>query len=283
MQGGPSLRSSVSPASLITLGNLACGVAAMIWASEALRRNDLAVLEYAGWLIVLATIFDALDGKVARMTHSASNFGAQLDSLADAITFGVAPALMARALVVLEQPVFDTRLHPRALFVAPIVFSICAVLRLARYNTEHEEQDPNQPGARGFVGLPSPAAAGLPTAMVLFYFNVKDPDFLIPLSEAWVHGIQEYTLRTMPFVLFFVAILMVSRIPYPHFFSWLTRSRNPFRATAEMVIVIGLLLIEPAFCLLVAALAFTLIPAILAMPSWWRSVRAARSQASHLN
>lgn len=282
MQGGPRLRSSVSPASLITLGNLACGVAAMIWASEALRRNDLAVLEYAGWLIVLATIFDALDGKVARMTHSASNFGAQLDSLADAITFGVAPALMARALVVLEQPIFDTRPHPRLLFVAPILFSICAVLRLARYNVEHEDEDHQKAdgGMRGFVGLPSPAAAGLPTAMVLFFFNVKDPDFLLPLSEAWVLGIQELILRTLPFVLVFVAILMVSRVPYPHFFSWLTRSRNPFRATAETAIVFSLLLIEPAFCLFGAALAFTLIPAVRAMPS---RLRSAKSEASQTN
>ena len=103
---------------------------------------------------------------------------------------------------------------------------------------------------------------------------------MLPLSEAWVHGIQEYTLRTMPFVLVFVAILMVSRVPYPHFFSWLTRSRNPFRATAETVIVFGLLLIEPAFCLLGAALAFTLVPAALSMPS---RLRSARSEASRSN
>lgn len=278
MQGGPSLRSSVSPASLITLGNLACGVAAMIWASEALRRDDVAVLEYAGWLIVLATIFDALDGKVARMTHSASNFGAQLDSLADAITFGVAPALMARTLVIIEQPIFDTRPHPRLLFVAPILFAVCAVLRLARYNVEHETDDPQHAGGKGFVGLPSPAAAGLPTALVLFFFNVQDPDFLLPLSPEFVHGVQEMILRVLPFVLVFVAVLMVSRVPYPHFFSWLTRSRNPFRATAETVIVFGLLLIEPAFCLLGAALGFTLVPAIRALPA---RLRAGRSEAPH--
>lgn len=280
MQGGPSLRSSVSPASLITLGNLACGVAAMIWASEALRRDDVAVLEYAGWLIVLATIFDALDGKVARMTHSASNFGAQLDSLADAITFGVAPALMARTLVIIEQPVFDTRPHPRLLFVAPILFAICAVLRLARYNVEHEADDPQGSGGRGFVGLPSPAAAGLPTALVLFFFNVQDPNFLFPLSSEFIHGVQETILRVLPFVLVFVAVLMVSRVPYPHFFSWLTRSRNPFRATAETVIVFGLLLIEPAFCLLGAALGFTLVPAIRALPARLRAGRSEPSQSS---
>ena len=101
MESGPSLRSAVSPASLITLGNLACGVAAMIWATEAQRQGDLSLLEYSGWLIVLATIFDALDGKVARLTQSTSTLGAQLDSLADAITFGLAPGLMLRALVIM--------------------------------------------------------------------------------------------------------------------------------------------------------------------------------------
>ncbi|MCH2100721.1 MAG: CDP-alcohol phosphatidyltransferase family protein [Planctomycetes bacterium] len=252
----------------------------MIWASEALRRNDVAVLEYAGWLIVLATIFDALDGKVARLTHSASNFGAQLDSLADAITFGVAPAMMARTLVIIEQPIFDTRAHPRLLFVAPIIFAVCAVLRLARYNVEHDSGNPQESGGRGFVGLPSPAAAGLPTALVLFFFNVQDPDFLLPLSPEIIHGIQETILRVLPFVMVFVAVLMVSRVPYPHFFSWLTRSRNPFRATAETVIVFGLLLIEPAFCLLGAALAFTLLPAVCALPARLRASSSKVSQNS---
>lgn len=270
MNGGPSLRASVSTASLITLANLACGVAAMIWASEALRRDDVAVLEYAGWLIALATVFDALDGKVARLTQSTSNFGAQLDSLADAVTFGVAPAMVARTLVIIEQPVFETSPHPRLLFVAPILFSVCAVLRLARYNVEHADETG---GGRGFVGLPSPAAAALPVAMVLFFFNVQDPNFLIPLSPEVVHGVQEWLLRTLPFFLVLVAALMVTRIPYPHFFTWLTRSRNPFRATAETVLVFGLLLIEPAFCLLGAALSFALIPAVRALPARLRAAR----------
>lgn len=268
MQGGPRLRSAVSTASLITLANLAAGVAALIWASEALRLNKLALLEVSGWLIVLASVFDALDGKVARMTRSASNFGAQLDSLADAVTFGVAPALIARSLVMLEQPVFQTHPHPRLLFVAPILFSVCAVLRLARYNVEHEDPLPGEEGAsRGFIGLPSPAAAGVPVALVLFFFNVQDPDFIVPLGPEVVYAIQHTILRMLPFVLVGVAVLMVSRVPYPHFFSWLTRSRNPFRATAETVIVFGLLLIEPAFCLLGATLGFTVVPLVRKLPA----------------
>ncbi len=266
MNNGPRFRLAVSPASLITLANLACGVAALIWASEAFHRQSIGVLEYAGWLIVLATIFDAVDGKVARMTKSASPFGAQLDSLADAITFGVAPALVARTLVILEQPVFGTHPHPRLLFVAPIIFAICAVLRLARFNVETETRDPQlEHGA--FTGLPSPAAAGVPVAMVLFYFNVQDPDFFIPLAPTTVAVINEIILRTLPFVLVLMAMLMVSRVPYPHFFSWLTRARNPFRAIAETVIVFGLLLVEPAFSLLGAALLFAFVPALRVLPA----------------
>ena len=272
MDSGPSLRSAVSPASLITLGNLACGVAAMIWASEAQRLGDLSLLEYSGWLIVLATIFDALDGKVARMTRSTSTLGAQLDSLADAVTFGVAPALMVRALVLMEQPIFETRPHPRLLFVAPILFSVCAILRLARFNTETVQEDPNREHGI-FVGLPSPAAAGLPTAMLLFYFNVRDPDFFLPFSPEVIDGIHEIILRISPFLLIFMAMLMVSRVPYPHFFSWLTRSRNTFRAVAETAIIFGLLLVEPAFSLLCAAAAFVLVPLIRALPGMVREAR----------
>lgn len=266
MQPGSSLRSSVSTASLITLGNLACGVAAMIWAMEALRQGKLELLEYSGWLIVLAAVFDALDGKVARMTQSASQFGAQLDSLADAVTFGVAPALVARSLVVLGQPIFETHPHPRLLFVAPILFAVCAVLRLARYNVESVDGADTQKENKGFVGLPSPAAASLPTAMVLFFFNVQDPNFFMPLSEGSIHAVQEATLRLVPYMLVVVGILMVSRVPYPHFFAWMTRSRNTFRATAETVIIFGLLLIEPAFCLLGASAGFTLVPLVRALP-----------------
>jgi CDP-diacylglycerol---serine O-phosphatidyltransferase len=272
MTSGPSLRSAVTPASLITLANLACGVAAIMWAAEAQRRGELAVLEYSGWLIVLALIFDALDGKVARLTRSASNFGAQLDSLADAITFGVAPAIMGRALVMMEQPVFETHPHPRLMFVAPILFSICAVLRLARFNVETGDDDPNREHGL-FVGLPSPAAAGVPTALLLFYFNVQDPDFLLALDPVWVHNVNEIILRLMPYTLVLMGVLMVTRVPYPHFFSWLTRSRNPFRAVAETVIVFGLLLIEPAFSLLCAALAFAFVPLFRAIPGMIREAR----------
>ncbi len=272
MESGPSLRSAVSPASLITLGNLACGVAAMIWATEAQRQGDLSLLEYSGWLIVLATIFDALDGKVARLTQSTSTLGAQLDSLADAITFGVAPGLMLRALVIMEQPVFETRPHPRLLFVAPILFSVCAVLRLARFNTETAEEDPNREHGV-FKGLPSPAAAGLPTAMLLFYFNVRDPNFFLSFDESVIYAINETILRVAPFLLIFMAMLMVSRVPYPHFFSWMTRRRNTFRAVAETAIIFGLLLVEPAFSLFCAAAVFVVVPLVRAVPDMIREAR----------
>jgi CDP-diacylglycerol--serine O-phosphatidyltransferase len=185
---------------------------------------------------------------------------------------------MARALVMMEQPVFQTHPHPRLLFVAPILFSVCAILRLARFNTDAANQD-RKLAHDTFVGLPTPAAAGLPTAMILFYFNVRDPDFFIAFDESSIHAINEIILRIMPYALILMSLLMVSRVPYPHFFSWLTRSRNTFRAVAETAIVFALLLVEPALSLLCAAFCFIGVPLVKALPGMLREVRHRRSSS----
>ena len=238
----------------------------MVWglscgSSRRGQKNEFHYLAYAGWLIVLATVFDALDGKLARMSRGTSELGAQLDSLADLVTFGVAPGLLAMVLVELQGPVLGIRMHPRLLVVAPILYACCAAMRLARYNVEHHDEDPNAERTN-FVGLPSPAAAGLPVALVLFYFAIAEPDFLLPVSSGVIGVVHESTLRAMPFLLLFLAVLMVSRVPFPHFVAWLTRERHPFQRMAEIVIILGLLLIEPEFALLLAAISFITIPGV---------------------
>ena len=138
---------------LLTLANAGCGLLAVSKAIDAVfgRPEHFAPrLETACWLIVLAMVFDALDGKVARLTSSFTEFGAQLDSFADALTFGVAPAMLAK--VVLEH---ENVLHPRVHFLFAAAFALMAILRLARFNLEDHE-----PGHAHFQGLPSPAAAG---------------------------------------------------------------------------------------------------------------------------
>ncbi len=259
MEPAPRLRSAALLPSLVTLGNLACGVGAILWASEASLKGNEVLVRHAAWLLVLAMIFDAVDGKLARMTRATSDLGAQLDSLADMVAFGVAPAVLVRTLVQLQGPELGIRMHPRLLVVTPLIFACCAALRLARFNVEAADQDPAKDHPH-FVGLPSPAAAGLPIAMILFFSGVADPTFLFPLDLWTVHAVQGVILRLFPFVLVLLGTLMVTRLPFPHVVAWLSRARHPFQRIAEVVLIAGLMLIEPELALLLLSIAFLLIP-----------------------
>lgn len=160
--------------------NLFCGYLSIIMTSEA---EFLA----AGWLILVANIFDILDGRLARLTSVTSKFGAELDSLADLVSFGVAPAFL------IYNRYFDKNL--KLGIVVSSVFVVCGALRLARFNvTPPSRKDV-------FEGLPIPAGASLLCTMVIFelqFFN-----FLrIPPS-------------IIPYVVLITSYLMVSKIEYP--------------------------------------------------------------------
>ena len=265
MPQGNRLRDTALP-SLITLGNVACGTGAILLSTHAILKDDANLIFHAAWWLLLATVFDALDGKVARMTRTASHLGSQLDSLADAITFGVAPTIALTTLVHMEGPALGIHMHPRLLVAAPIIFALCAVLRLARYNVESQTKDLSKDSV-AFSGLPSPAAAGIPISLILLFFGLADPDFVFPVDVALLEIIREVILRCAPFLLILVAILMVTQIPYPHFFSWMTRNRAPFRALAETAVIFGFLMVEPELALFLSGFAFVFIPAIRALPS----------------
>ena len=271
--------------SIVTLANLACGICALILCMDAVAMGQSSIsfdpdrihpLKGAAWLLVLATFLDAMDGKLARLTRNTSTLGAQLDSLADAVAFGVVPGMLVRATVLIQGPALGTAPHPRLLWVAPVVFTCCAILRLARFNVENSGES-SRKGVKFFTGLPTPAAAGLPVAMVLFMFGVADPNFLLSLGAETVTGIQALLVRMLPFTLLVLGALMVSRIPYPHLASWLTRNRSPFRTTAEFVLVGGLLLIEPEAALFLVGIAFTLIPLAATLPRRLVPSRASQS------
>ncbi|TAH37919.1 MAG: hypothetical protein EYC70_06965 [Planctomycetota bacterium] len=264
--------------SLATLANLACGVGALMYLMDAARTGNLHLLTRAGWLLVLATVFDALDGKLARLTRGTSSIGAQLDSLADLVTFGVVPAMLARSLVILDGPAHEIRMHPRLLVVAPILYALCAALRLARFNVQHANEEGDADHG-DFVGLPSPAAAALPIAMVLFYFGLNDPSFLLHPGPEAQFTLREVILRALPFVLVLNGALMVTRIRYPHFMAWLSRQRRPFPWLAEILVIGGLLLIEPELALLLASLVFLVVPALTAL---YRAVFRRGASAEHL-
>ena len=149
---------------LLTLGNAACGFGAITFAAkvgpESAAGNEFFI---AALLIFLAMLFDMLDGSAARWTQQTSDFGAELDSLCDVISFGIAPAFLMLQFTRADHT-FGSQLtapfadlyHPRLLWVIGVLFVVCAVLRLARFNVETDEDDSHA----FFSGLPSPAAAG---------------------------------------------------------------------------------------------------------------------------
>lgn len=262
----------LSPQNLVTLGNLACGVGAMLLAVAALvEQNPHRLYEGALWL-VLATFLDAIDGKLARVSGTASPLGAQLDSLADAVTFGVAPGVVAVTLVRMLGPDLGIFIHPRLLVVAPIVYSCCAVLRLARFNVDSEHEDLRKDHAH-FIGLPSPGAAAPPIALVLFFFGISDTK-LFHVSTAAVEMTQVVIVYMIPGALLLLALLMVSRVPYPHFFAWMMRSKRPVATLAKFVVMFGLLFLEPEVALLGMSLVFVLVPLARDIPAILRSLRS---------
>jgi CDP-diacylglycerol---serine O-phosphatidyltransferase len=200
--------------SLFTIGNLFLGFSAII---HALRLD----FETAAQLLVIAVIFDMLDGRIARLTGTTSEFGAQLDSLSDIVSFGVAPAVIAYqwGLATLHRS-----------FLAAFFFVMCAAIRLARFNVQRKVVD-----GRYFVGLPSPAAAGFIISIVYFH-----PEPLYDRSGA------AFTMA----ILVIAAFLMVSTLRYWSFKTLDLRSRRSYFSMVGLAAILALIATEPSWALL---------------------------------
>lgn len=241
--------------SLVTLLNAACGVVAVLFAAEALRLDDDKLLGASAWLVFLGMLFDGLDGRIARMTQRTSDFGAQLDTLADLVTFGVAPVIILRSLVLMEAAHYEMTIHPRLLVAAPAAYTLCAILRLARFHSS-QSADEIETERTGFVGLPTPAAASIPCGMVLLFFALRSPDFAFPVSPVTLSVWHPVMLWLSPFVMALVGALMVSRVRYPHLGSWLLRERRPFPFLVEVMFTLVLIALEPELMLFASGVLF---------------------------
>jgi len=173
--------------SLFTVGNIALGYFSITETIKSLVDvgNAHTHLDWAAIAIIFAIPFDALDGRIARMTNTCSDFGKELDSLADAITFGVAPSLLAliwgfHFLPDSINPQWHENIFHAGAFIC-FLFLIGGVSRLARFNISHDAQprNPGRPDRKYFVGMPIPAAAGLIAACVHFEYG-------IPIEAWWV-------------------------------------------------------------------------------------------------
>ena len=171
--------------SLFTAGNIGAGYFAIVQTIAAISGNTAMHLDWAAMAILFAIPFDALDGRIARMTNTCSDFGKELDSLADVITFGVAPSLLAFIWgfhFLPESISGQLREHlVQAGGFFCFLYLIGGASRLARFNISHDAQprNPGRPDRKYFVGMPIPAAAGLLAATVHYFYG-------IPVQAWWV-------------------------------------------------------------------------------------------------
>ena len=197
---------------LLTTGNLALGLLAIM--NLAAGAPD--AVEKVPWMILIAIVLDGLDGRVAALTNTQSLFGLNYDSLADLVTFGVAPAV----LVLRMMPAA----HSKLTVAVGVVFALGAALRLARFNVQTLEVD-----SGGFVGLPSPAAGGTVATicMTLLKSNVSVEHVLLQLGM----------LTLLPIL----AFLMISNFAYPSLKKIRWEGHIPFHYLGMVVLAILLL------------------------------------------
>ena len=235
--------------SFITLINGACGFIAMLFASDG-------YFAMAGYIILLAMIADVLDGRVARLTRTTSSFGGQLDSLSDAISFGVAPAFLMIKLVEyhLGQLGFEDLGLPmllgRVIILSAVLYAMCAVVRLARFNVENEE---DEAAHMNFAGLPSPAAAGVVVSLVIFHQQI-----LPRVTDEASMIFHIATVAALPLITILAGILMVSRIRYPHVANQLLRSKKSLGFLLLIFAAVLLIVWNIQFALLVGFGGFAL-------------------------
>jgi CDP-diacylglycerol--serine O-phosphatidyltransferase len=204
--------------SLFTMGNMFCGYACIVYA----MRGEFST---AAPFIAIAIVLDMLDGRIARMTGSTSAFGIEFDSLADVISFGLAPAILS----------FAWGLYPlqRLGWAASFIFVAAAAVRLARFNIQHGVQD-----KRFFAGLPSPAAAAVPASTVF----------------AYPAGVQTYS-EALPVLAMVIipALLMVSTIRFRSFKTFDLQARRSYAVLILVAVGLALLASHPEVILVAMA------------------------------
>ncbi len=265
--GGPTdmkhriLRSTALLPAMFTISNGLLGFAAIHYATkDGLADTTMSNLVFASWLLVAAMVCDMLDGRLARMTRRTSDFGGQLDSLCDIISFGVAPAIIMQRMVVfaLRGMRDDIAFIPAeriALMVAG-VYVACTTLRLARFNVENE---PDESAHMNFSGMPSPAAAANIIALVLLAGRAIEKNWL---GGNWVFILSSVVL---PIITLTTALLMVGRVRYPHLVNQYIRGKKPFSYLVKLVVVVLALLIEPIVTAALATVGYTLLGLVQAL------------------
>jgi CDP-diacylglycerol--serine O-phosphatidyltransferase len=212
---------------LLTAGNLFCGFVALTKIVEAnLATGDFHNIKVALGFILLACIFDLFDGRVARMGGIESPFGREFDSLADLISFGVAPAFLVHRVVL--KDVFPG--HPEWGWFIASIYLICGAFRLARYNCLTAQGGGG--ATKEFLGFPIPSAAGLVASLTLLIIELNEKDRSL--------GKWKYLVAV---VLVFLSAMMVSTVKYPSFKSLGLRSTSTFSKAIIAALFLGFILV----------------------------------------
>lgn len=263
--------------SLFTAANIAAGYYAITQSIQGAPSDAGALhFDHAALAIGFAAMLDGLDGLVARMTNTASDFGRELDSLADVITFGVAPSLLAyiwgfRMLPTTIYPQLRGNVIHAGVFVC-FLFLICGASRLARFNISVNPQprNPGKPGKKFFVGMPIPGGAGV-IAAVVHCFDGS------PVYNPWI------ALVWLALILF-TGFLMVSNWRFWSAKELTSGSRHPFQVVALLALIGALIAWKSEVMLMILALGY-LISGVLARLaySWGRSRRRMRDAGQRLS
>ena len=212
---------------LFTGGNLFCGFLAITRIVEADLVAPYPAIKQALFLILLACIFDLLDGRVARLGGYESPFGREFDSLADIVSFGVAPAFLVHRIVL--KDVFAN--IPQVGWFIASVYLICGALRLARFNCLAEM--PNQKDkSDAFVGFPIPAAAALVASLTMFLMWWDEKNF--------AQGNWRFLL---PAILLFLSFMMVSEVKYPSFKTIGWKMKRTFHKMVLVLVILGFVIV----------------------------------------
>ncbi len=241
--------------SMATLGNAICGFAAIYIASLTPNNAGHDVMAqklashnftYAAYFIFLAMVCDVLDGRLARFARHTTDFGGQLDSLADVISFGAAPAFIALQVFKVNFSSDVTVMTSRLIWAIGALFLSCAALRLARFNVSNEHGEQHH---FSFLGLPSPAAGGTVAAFVLMQQDM--------LRRNW-DLLSNISLTILPVVVLGTGLLMVSQIRYPHVVNRYLRGRRSMGRLVSVVALVLLVIVAHQYVLALGHLAYVI-------------------------
>jgi CDP-diacylglycerol--serine O-phosphatidyltransferase len=272
------IRSVYSLPSLATLGNAVCGFAAMYvatfdavnvgsdpWAQFLMTHRFAA----AAYLIFIAMIFDALDGRLARFARHTTDFGGQLDSLADVVSFGAAPAFIALQVFKVDGPRAMPFVLTRLVWAIGALYFSCAAIRLARFNVSNEHGEQHH---FSFLGLPSPGAGGAVAAFILMQQDLIG-------NGVWV--LARICTYALPLVVLATGLLMVSDIRYPHIVNRYLRGRRSLARLLFVLILLLLLVVWHQYTLGIGMLAYAFYgPALWGYARFRRANPAAASLPS---